>query len=213
MTARNATKKLSTIENAEKTLAYLQEKHTRVAEARAADEREMGAIAFAAHSGDQKASAKLETLKDRALRRDLDLKSVDSAIAEAKRRVAAAQEAERQAEEERIAGELQELARMLRAAGKKCDAALKQLTEGAEELRKIVAATNERGLHNPSAQQLQSLGSRAVLGAMVNTPFARDFQHLAPRERTNFVAFAGAWAQMIERATAHKLKGGGDKAA
>jgi hypothetical protein len=73
------TEKLSPIENAQKTLNELEAKRGAVAASGQNDERELEAVAFAAHTGDQKAAAKLETLKERALRRDLELKSVDAA--------------------------------------------------------------------------------------------------------------------------------------
>src|SRR5262249_6636916 len=93
--------------------------------------KELSEIAYAAHTGEQKAQAKLEALKDRALRRDLEMKALASAIAESKRRVAAAQDAEARAEERRVAEELQELAQMMREAGKKADTGLAMMIEGA----------------------------------------------------------------------------------
>ena len=73
------TTKLNAVENAQKTLHELEAKRDAVTASRQNDERELEAVAFAAHTGDQKAAAKLETLKERALRRDLELKSVDAA--------------------------------------------------------------------------------------------------------------------------------------
>lgn|SRR5262245_28561235 len=201
------------IEKATETLAKLEAKQVEFITSAAADEKELSEIAYAAHTGEQKAQAKLEALKDRALRRDLEMKALASAIAESKRRVAAAQDAEARAEERRVAEELQELAQMMREAGKKADTGLAMMIEGANDLKKIVQATNERGLGNPSAQQLQSLGSRAILGAIVNSPFAKSFEHISPRERQNFASFASQWAQMIERAVTHKLGGGEENAA
>src|SRR5262249_34685405 len=155
------------------TLGELQAKREALAASRASDETDMDAVAFAAHTGCEKSRAKLETLRERALRRDVEARNLDSAIAEAARRVAAAKDAEARAEERRIAGELAELAQMMREAGAKCDRALKLLAEGSNELRKIVQATNQRGLGNPSAQQLQSLGSRAILAMIINSPYAK----------------------------------------
>jgi len=197
----------SALENATQTLHQLEAKAAELAASRASDESELAEISFAAHgAADQKALARLETIKTRVVKREVDGKSLDAAIAEAKRRVTAAKDAEARAEDQRIASELQELAEMMREAGKKADTGLAMLIEGSNDLKKIVAATNQRGLGNPSAQQLQSLGSRAVLGALVNSPFAKAFEHIAPRERQSFVAFAGAWAEMVERAVSAKLQ-------
>jgi hypothetical protein len=187
------------IEKATETLAKLEAKQVEFTASAAADERELSEIAYAAHTGEQKAQAKLEALKDRALRRDLEMKALASAIAESKRRVAAAQEAEAMAEAARVAEELAELADLMREAGAKADKGLAMMIEGSNDLRKVVQAINARGLGSPSAQQLQSLGSRAILGAIVNSPFAKSFEHLAPRERQSFKSFAHQWAEMIER--------------
>src|SRR5262249_15431982 len=94
-----------------------------------------------------------------------------------------------------------------REAGGKCDRALKLLAQGSSELRKIVQATNQRGLGNPSAAQLQALGSRAILGMIINSPYAKDFPHIAPAERKSFATFTEAWAAMIERHVNTKLGG------
>jgi hypothetical protein len=80
---------------------------------------------------------------------------------------------------------------VMRSAAKKCDDGLAMLTEGAKEIRTAIAQTNARGLGNPSATQLQSLGERAVLAAMIEMPWARAFQHLAPGQRQTFAGGAG----------------------
>jgi len=213
MTTKTATKKLSAYENAEKILRELESKMAALVETRAHDESRMEAIAYAANTGDQKAEAQLETLRDRALRRDLEAQNLDSAIAEARRRVAAAQNDERQAEERQVAEELLELSGLMREAGAKADRALKLFAEASNDLRKVIIATQQRGLNNPNAQQLQSLGERAIRGVLVDTPYAKAFEHLAPRERQNFALFTAAWASAIERFANTKLGGDAESAA
>src|SRR5262249_15761010 len=141
---------------------------------------------------------------DRAIRRDVEARNLDCAVAEAKRRVAAAQDAEARAEEHRVAEELLELSTMKREAGAKADRALKMFVEASNDLKKIVQATNQRGLNNPNSQQLQSLGSRAILGELVNTPYAKSFEHVAPRERQNLALVSAAWASAIDRFASQK---------
>ena len=94
------------IENAEKTLNKLLAAQAELAASSKADDAEMADIAFAAYSGDQKAAAKLESIKDRALRRDLEARALESAIMEARRRVAEAVNAEREAEQEKTNAEI-----------------------------------------------------------------------------------------------------------
>jgi hypothetical protein len=178
-----------------------------LAETRASDERELASISFAAHaSEDQKALARLETIKARAVKRELDAKSLDAAIAEAKRRVVDAQNAEAIAEAAKVAEEIAELAGIVREAGARADKALTQFITASNDIKKCIAALQQRGINNPSAQQLQSLGERAVRGALVNSPFAKSFEHLAPRERHSFAQFTSSWAAAIENAVGAKTK-------
>lgn|SRR5262245_31154224 len=196
------------ITDAQKVVDALEARKAELAKASASDETEMAAVAYAAHTGDEKSAAKLETLRDRAIRRDVEARNLDSAIAEAWRRLAVAQDAEARAEEARIAAELVELAQIMRESGVKADRGLKLMIEGANELKRIIQAMQERGLNNPSAAQLQALGSRAIKGAIVDSPFAKDFEHISPRERQSFAAFTSGWASAIERNVSTKLEGG-----
>jgi|SRR5262249_5315446 len=207
--------KISELENATQILHALESKQTALAEARAHDEATMAACSYEAHTGDQRAAAKLETLQGRAIKRDVEARNLASAIEEARRRVAAAQNAERNAEEMEAAEELLELATIMRDVGAKADKALKAFIEAANDIKKVIVATNQRGLANPSATQLQALGRRAILGQIVDSPFAKEFEHIAPRERQNFAAFTGSWASAIERFASQQLniKGDGEESA
>src|SRR5262249_45377188 len=114
-----------------------------------------------------------------------------------------------------VPAELVELAGMLREAGAKADRGLKLLVEGSGDLQKIIAAMQERGLGNPNAQQLLSRGSRAILAAIMDSPFSKAFETIAPRERKNFAQFTASWANAIDHAASIKLnkEGGAENAA
>src|SRR5262249_53427800 len=160
---------------------------------------------YAAHTGDQKAEARLETLRSRAIRRDLEVKNLESAIAEAKRRLAEAQDAEAKAEQRRIALEVRGLVGSLRDAGKVCDESLQTFAAASDAMREIVAKINTLGFNHPSAMQLQSLGERAVRTMLVQSAFARAFEHIPPRERQNFADFSARWAESLEREISLRL--------
>src|SRR6516164_2534647 len=140
------TTKLNAVENAQKTLHELEAKRDAVTASRQNDERELEAVAFAAHTGDQKASAKLETLRDRAIRRDLELKSVDAAIAVAKQNVEVAKAAEAAADQRRVALEIQRLAKELREAGKLADEGLAMFLDATNVMQHIVSQFSTLGL-------------------------------------------------------------------
>src|SRR5262249_15939086 len=146
------------------------------------------------------------------VKREVDARSIESAITEAKRRVAAAQDAERQAEEARVANELAELEQIMREAGQKADKALKAFITELNNLKKVIVAMQQRGNNTPSAAQLQALGRRALLGQLVDSPLAKEFEHVSPRERQDFAVFTNSWASSVERAINQKL-GGDEKVA
>src|SRR6516165_8739895 len=129
MTTKTATKKLSAID-AQKIVDQLESKAAELAETRASDERELASISFAAHaSEDQKALARLETIKARAVKRELDAKSLDAAIAEATK----------------VAEEIAELAGIVREAGARADKALTQFITASNDIKKCIAALQQRG--------------------------------------------------------------------
>jgi hypothetical protein len=199
-------KKLSAVENAQKTLHELETKRDAVTASSQNDEAEMGAIAYLAHTGDEKASAKLETLRDRAIRRDLELKSVDAAIAVAKQNVEVAKAAEAAADQRRVALEIQRLAKELREAGKLADEGLAMFLDATNAMHHIVTRFSALGLGNPSAVQFVSLGERAIRTVLMETVFRRAFEHLGRAERKSFASFTAEWAAMLDKATSAKLE-------
>src|SRR5262249_16508724 len=195
----------SPVEIAERTLRELQEKHDRVAAARADDDREMGRVSLAAHSGDAEASKRLNSVVERMLRQNLELKSITSAIMVAQQNLAEAQDAERQAEQRRVALEVRGLLKSLRDAGTVCDEALTTFADGSNAMKEIIQRMNALGFNHPSGTQYMSLGERAVRGTLVNTPFARSFEAIAPRERRNFNDFVDRWCVSLEREIGARL--------
>jgi len=64
MTTKTATKKPMSALDAQTIVDQLETKKSELAAAAAADESEMAAVAYAAHTGCQKSEAKLETLRE-----------------------------------------------------------------------------------------------------------------------------------------------------
>lgn len=199
------------VADAQKIVNQLVAKQAALAKARQNDESEMAAVSYEAHTGGC-TEAKLETLQGRVIKREVEAKSLDSAILEARRRVAEAQNSEREAEQRKIAEEIIELAGVLRKLGANAEHGLKFMIENSNAIGECIAELQQRGLGNPSAQQLQSLGSRAILGAIVDSPFAKSFEHIAPRERQSFAQFTASWAAAIERAVGAKTNNKEDAA-
>jgi len=203
--AKNATK-LSAPEHAEKVLHELEAKQADLTASRASDESEMASVSYEAHTGNEKAAAKLETLRERALRRDLELKNIASAIQVAKERVALAQAEEAKAEQRRVAMEIQRLTKELREAGKLADEGLAMFLDATNAMHHIVSRFSTFGLGNPSAIQFVSLGERATRTVLMETAFKRAFEVLPPGQRQSFASFTAEWAVMLDKATSAKLE-------
>src|SRR5215813_2263367 len=137
----------SPVEIAERALRELQAKYDRVAAARADDDREMGDVSYKAHSGDAEASKKLNTVVERMLRRDLELKSITSAIMVAQANLTEAQDAEAKAEQRRVALEIRRLAKELREAGKLADEGLAMFADATSAMHHTVCQLSTFGLN------------------------------------------------------------------
>jgi hypothetical protein len=194
------------IEAAERILAELQAKQDRTVKAREADDRELGAVSYSAlATGDRDATAKLEGVKERALRRDLEIKAIRSAIAQAQQNLADAKADEAMAEAAKAAEEVAEIAGIIREEGAKADKDLAQFIAAANNIKKCIVALQQRGVNSPNGAQLLALGRRAILGALVSSPFNKEFEHVAPRQQ-NFAQFTSSWAAAIENAVGAKTK-------
>jgi hypothetical protein len=200
-----ATTKL--VENAQKILDKLQSKYREATAAGAADKAEMESVSFLAHTGDEKAAAKLETLKDRALRRNFELESIQSALAVAQQKLADAQQAESQAQARKIAKEILNRADRLVALAQTVDdanrvrvEALRGIVDELTEMRSLAAGA---GVFVPSHDQFTALGSRAEHTAGMQTPFAREIaEHLAPNHRRDHMSYVAGWRDAIAKSAA-----------
>jgi hypothetical protein len=196
------TTKLSAVENAQKTLHELEAKRAAAAASRENDERELEAVAFAAHTGDQKALARLETIKSRAVNRQADMKSLDAAIAVAKQNVEAAKAAELAAEQKRIAEEarliIDRVDSLFASADKHLALALDALKAADGRIEELHA----KGFAFPTAIQVRTSALFALQTYFMALPkyWWNELSHggvrfLAPHERRSFQQF---WAQMAK---------------
>jgi hypothetical protein len=195
------------IEAAERILAELQAKQDKTVKAREADDRELGSVSYAAlAAGDKDAAEKLEHVKERALRRDLEIKAIQSAIAQAQQNLVEAKADEAAADQRRVALEIQRLAKELREAGKLADEGLAMFLDATNVMQHIVSRFSTLGLGNPSAIQFVSLGERATRTVLMETAFKRAFEVLPPGQRQSFASFTAEWAVMLDKVTSAKLE-------
>ena len=196
------------IQTAERVLADLRQKSDRVAALREKDDRELGAVSYRAlAAGDSEAGTKLESIKERALKRDLELKSIASAIVIAQQKLEEAKAAEA-AEAERVAAtELVKRADRLVALAQTVDDANRVRVEGlrniADELTEMRSLAAGAGVFVPSHDQFAALGSRAERTAEMLTPFSRELvEYLEPNARRDHISYISQWRDAIVKSAA-----------
>jgi hypothetical protein len=190
----------TSVDDAEATVARLEERRESLLAERLQLESEMGKHSFAAHArSDMKAVAALDEIATKMARIDARLREVDLALAEARERVKAAEAvAAKKAERDR-AIKLQKVGAQMVEAAMLADEALVHLIGAGDMLATLVNEIHQLGHPTPNGQQLLSLGERVIVTALMQTIWRRAFPHLAPGERHTFVELVGKWTASLER--------------
>jgi hypothetical protein len=202
-----------TVSEAEATVARLQEQQERVVAERAKAEAETGKYSYAAHAqGDVAAVAELDKIADLIMRHDQKLREISSALATAGLRLQQARQAEAQAQGRGVARELLKRAARLVQLGQTLDDANRIRVEAScaisEELQTMRQIAHGLGVFVPSEQQFLSLGERAERTTLMEMPFHRIAERLAPNEKRNHSSYAQPWRDQIVKGCAALL---GDK--
>jgi len=195
------TNKLSELENAQTILNNLETKAAEMAASRAADESELAALSFPAHAAsDQKALARLETIKQRAANREADMKSLDIALAVAKRNVETAKANEAAAEQRQHAGEARVIVDRIDSLFASADVHFKQAFEALKAADGRIEELHGLGFQYPTAVQLRANVIYALETSLMSLPkylwqeLSRGgLRFLAPGQRRTFSQF---WSQM-----------------
>lgn len=171
-----------------------------------ADERER--ISFDAFQGDRVAKKRLTEIHAEAARQASESASVEAAIAEARRRVAAAEADHRAAEDDvraraalRLLGEFRERAAAVDAAARELLASYAAFKDCYAELRRL-------GITGPGPETVRVACRNAVIAALMPSDIAlhRDPPaFLAPDQRHSFDELCAGWANGIERWAASRL--------
>ncbi len=199
------------IKQAERTHADLAKRLETLRADRAANEERRAALAFEAETGDAAAKRSISELTKAAAALDVDVQTVEAAIAEAARRVRAAAEASsRQAERDK-ARKARAVSARLAGRGAALEAGLNQVREAyrafQDDLRELAAL----GAPAPSAA-LVDVNSRRALDAALDGLHVKA-RPVPPLERHGFSELCAGWAQPSERWAAGILDAPADKAA
>ena len=186
------------LDKARATEAELREKLEKVKAEPAGIDAERAKHAFAAHTGSEVAKRALEKLTKRKAELAAEIESLETALAEAQRRVAAAEkEVSVAAERERALAAIGWL-HEFRACGRAVDDALDLAVAKYERARTILFELQKLGFTFPTVSQLAALGRRAVLTSLMASQDLR-VEHLAPHERQSMSGLLNGWADQVEK--------------
>src|SRR5262245_2395004 len=188
------------IESAEKTLANLIAKRDRLASVRAADDAELAAVVFHAHTGDKDAAERLDAIRERAAKREIDIKSIDAAIAVAQQNVESAKANEAAAEQKRLAGEARVIVDRIDSLFASAHTHFKQAFDALKAADARIEELHGLGFAFPTAVQTRANIIYALETCLMSLPkylwqeLSRGgMRFLAPNQRRTFSQF---WAQM-----------------
>src|SRR5262249_39423630 len=205
------TTKLSSID-AQKIVDDLEVRRADSAAQAAADQREMESIALAAHTGDQRAAAKLETIRERELRRQLDLTGIDAALTAAKRNVESAKANEAAAGPKRGAGEARVIVDRIDSLFASADTHFKQAFDALKAADDRIEQLHRLGFPHPTAIQFRANAIYALETSLMSLPkylwaeLARNsVRFLAPNQRRSFSQFWAAMSATLGREIATRL--------
>lgn len=141
----------------------------------------------------------MDELNSELLTHDYEIRSIDAAISRATKNLAAADQAQALEQEKANAlalrGKVDEFMKHALAV----DQAMTEMSKHATALEETLKEIHLLGCAFPSRAQLDALGGRALKTALMQTPFRREFEHLAPGERQSFPKLVGDWVSRIER--------------
>jgi hypothetical protein len=185
---------------AERMLDALKAERVKLAERAAECAESMRRLAFGTHAlHDPESSRELNTVRAESIDVDARLREHDVAISEAERRLAAARDAEARAADREAALALRRATRAFVEAGRAVDHALALLARHGHALIDVHSQLARHGTAFPSVAQLESLGHICLRTAIMNTPWARTVEHVAPGQRRSFASPVEGWAANIEQ--------------
>jgi hypothetical protein len=188
---------MTTVEEAETTLADLNAKReTQVAHMQEL-ERESQNISFKAHTGSKAERAKLDAVNKEALTQSYELSSLDSAIAEATTRLADARHHQALIADRAQAQQLRDAVETFVVHGRALDAALQEMARRGQALRETLNEIHTLGCPFPSHAQLDALGALAIKAALMSTTWKHAFETIPPKDRHNMAGLVEGWAQRI----------------
>ncbi len=188
---------MTTVAEAETALEAMQAKHTAALDRATNLAVERRRIAFAAHSGDAEARARLDEINRTTAELDGEIDGLAAAVEEARRlKGEAHHEADASAEEARVTA-IRALATPLREAGQRMSAACAALVAAHQDAEAVIGQLHALGCNFPTHVQAEVFAVKGLSTALFNTRL--QIEHLAPGERHTFEGTFGQWAARVAR--------------
>ena len=188
----------SAVEALEAVLAKLQGMRDNVVRHGTELSDERANVALAAMTGDAKARKRLDAINAELATQHGELESIDAALRTAGERLADAQRDAAAEIERNKAIAMREVLAEFAECAVSLDEALIALGEEGDALRVTIRKLRELGCDFPTDAQISVLGLQCVQTALMQTPWKREFPHLAPKDRRTFGALCGEWRARIE---------------
>ncbi len=199
------------IDQAERTRAELVKRLETLRADRAANEERRAALAFDAETGDAAAKRSIAELTKAAAALDVDVQTVEAAIAEAARRVRAAADASRRQAERDKARQARAILARLAHRFAAIDAGLRQAADNLRAVQSDFRSLGAFGAAVPNGKLIEVNSRSAVYAALAG--LGLDVPPIAPAARHSFESLGAGWLASIERWAAGILDAPADKAA
>lgn len=162
-------------------------------------------ISFLAHTGDAKARARLDRIIADLGAHGNELASVEDAIIEAGARLNVARVHASLSADREQALDLRDALFDFCDAGEKMDAAFVAIREASEAMRDAHSKMYALGARTPSHEQVRVFGLLALQTALMQSPWAKEFPHLAPHERRDFKSLVDGWHDQLTPGIAARI--------
>jgi hypothetical protein len=169
--------------------------------------------AYAAHAADDSdAKRELTNVAATIAVNDSMLASLGEALSEAETKLTIARACEADVADRAKAREVLKLLSAFKGAGHELDDALRTLNQTGRLFVSLVSQLRGFGV-GPSYEQVDVLGGKAVLAALLGTVWGKRFPRLAPHEHRSFRALVDGWVAGPEARINAQLGAQNDEAA
>jgi chromosome segregation ATPase len=159
---------------------------------------ERSKIAFASHAeGDAKARKRLDQINQEMATMASEHASIESAIEVATERLAAAQRETALAEDRTQAEQLRIVLSRWVELGLTIDDCFIDMNSAAAEMKHLLSTMHQLGAKTPSHEQVRVLGALALKSALQTTPWAKEFETIAPNQRRTFATLVTGWRDQL----------------